>query len=94
VVDIPFGQLGEFIYHCHILDHEDGGMMAGIKVVRIPARAETGITGSVSTSRRHEHDVPAPLAMKLSAIGQSLRSHRANKLAGKRLKRERDHEPI
>ena len=33
VVDIPFAELGEFIYHCHILEHEDGGMMAGIKVV-------------------------------------------------------------
>ena len=33
VVDIPFAQIGEFIYHCHILEHEDGGMMAGIKVV-------------------------------------------------------------
>ncbi len=32
-VDIPFAELGEFIYHCHILEHEDGGMMAGIKVV-------------------------------------------------------------
>ncbi len=25
--------LGEFVYHCHILAHEDGGMMATIKVV-------------------------------------------------------------
>ncbi len=33
VVDIPFSQLGEFVYHCHILEHEDGGMMAKIKVV-------------------------------------------------------------
>jgi hypothetical protein len=23
---------GEFVYHCHILDHEDGGMMATILV--------------------------------------------------------------
>jgi len=23
---------GEFVYHCHILDHEDGGMMANIRV--------------------------------------------------------------
>jgi FtsP/CotA-like multicopper oxidase with cupredoxin domain len=23
---------GEFVYHCHILDHEDGGMMASIRV--------------------------------------------------------------
>ena len=32
-VDIPFAEIGEFIYHCHILEHEDGGMMAGINVV-------------------------------------------------------------
>jgi FtsP/CotA-like multicopper oxidase with cupredoxin domain len=25
--------VGTFLYHCHILDHEDGGMMAKIKVV-------------------------------------------------------------
>jgi hypothetical protein len=23
---------GDFVYHCHILDHEDGGMMAIIRV--------------------------------------------------------------
>jgi FtsP/CotA-like multicopper oxidase with cupredoxin domain len=23
---------GQFVYHCHILDHEDGGMMATIEV--------------------------------------------------------------
>jgi FtsP/CotA-like multicopper oxidase with cupredoxin domain len=33
VLDIPFAQLGDFIYHCHILEHEDGGMMARIRVV-------------------------------------------------------------
>jgi L-ascorbate oxidase len=33
VVDIPFSQLGNFVYHCHILEHEDGGMMARIQVV-------------------------------------------------------------
>ena len=36
VMDIPFTQLGEFVYHCHILEHEDGGMMAKIKVVPSP----------------------------------------------------------
>lgn len=36
VVDIPFSQLGEFVYHCHILEHEDGGMMAKIRVVPAP----------------------------------------------------------
>jgi FtsP/CotA-like multicopper oxidase with cupredoxin domain len=26
--------VGDFVYHCHILDHEDGGMMAVIRVNR------------------------------------------------------------
>jgi L-ascorbate oxidase len=36
VLDIPFSQVGEFVYHCHILEHEDGGMMAKIVVVPEP----------------------------------------------------------
>jgi L-ascorbate oxidase len=36
MLDIPFSQPGEFLYHCHILEHEDGGMMAKIKVVAGP----------------------------------------------------------
>ncbi len=36
VFDIPFAELGEFVYHCHILEHEDGGMMAKVRVVPAP----------------------------------------------------------
>jgi L-ascorbate oxidase len=36
VFDIPFAELGEFVYHCHILEHEDGGMMARVQVVPSP----------------------------------------------------------
>lgn len=36
VVSISFGITGDFVYHCHILDHEDHGMMAKISV--LPAR--------------------------------------------------------
>jgi L-ascorbate oxidase len=36
VFNIQFTQLGEFVYHCHILEHEDGGMMARIVVVPSP----------------------------------------------------------
>lgn len=36
LLDIPFSEIGEFVYHCHILEHEDGGMMAKIKVVPSP----------------------------------------------------------
>jgi len=35
-VRIPFSEVGDFVYHCHILEHEDGGMMAHIRV--IPAK--------------------------------------------------------
>jgi FtsP/CotA-like multicopper oxidase with cupredoxin domain len=31
VLDMPFQQFaGNFVVHCHILDHEDGGMMVRI----------------------------------------------------------------
>ena len=26
--------VGTFVYHCHILEHEDGGMMGVIQVIR------------------------------------------------------------
>jgi FtsP/CotA-like multicopper oxidase with cupredoxin domain len=32
-VEIPFREVGDFVFHCHILEHEDGGMMARIRVV-------------------------------------------------------------
>ncbi len=35
-VEIPFAEIGDFVYHCHILEHEDGGMMAHIRVVSHP----------------------------------------------------------
>jgi len=35
-VDIPFAIAGDFVYHCHILEHEDGGMMARIRVRASP----------------------------------------------------------
>lgn len=34
---IPFRELGDFVFHCHILEHEDGGMMARIRTVATPA---------------------------------------------------------
>lgn len=35
-VEIPFAIAGDFVYHCHILEHEDGGMMARIRVRPTP----------------------------------------------------------
>jgi FtsP/CotA-like multicopper oxidase with cupredoxin domain len=35
VIDMPFTEFsGKFVFHCHILDHEDGGMMALVDVRR------------------------------------------------------------
>ena len=31
-LDFRGADVGEFVYHCHILDHEDAGMMAIIRV--------------------------------------------------------------
>jgi len=38
--------LGTYMYHCHIMEHEQGGMMAAVKVV---APVTTGTTGSEET---------------------------------------------
>src|SRR5581483_12157253 len=32
-MDFRGAVVGDFVYHCHILDHEDGGMMAIIRVL-------------------------------------------------------------
>jgi FtsP/CotA-like multicopper oxidase with cupredoxin domain len=36
VVKIPFAEVGDFVYHCHIGEHQDGGMMAHIRVIGEP----------------------------------------------------------
>jgi L-ascorbate oxidase len=33
VVRIPFTEVGDFVYHCHIGEHQDSGMMAHIRVI-------------------------------------------------------------
>ncbi|MGA7803514.1 multicopper oxidase domain-containing protein, partial [Bradyrhizobium sp.] len=35
-LEIPFKWSGEFVYHCHILEHEDGGMMNKVIVANNP----------------------------------------------------------
>jgi FtsP/CotA-like multicopper oxidase with cupredoxin domain len=38
--------IGTFLYHCHILEHEDGGMMGSIEAVRPPSGSATKTTKS------------------------------------------------
>jgi FtsP/CotA-like multicopper oxidase with cupredoxin domain len=37
-MDFRGAVVGDFVYHCHILEHEDGGMMATIRVNPAPPR--------------------------------------------------------
>ncbi len=41
VLDIPFAELGAFVFHCHVLGHEDSGMMAKIVVAPAPPAPNT-----------------------------------------------------
>jgi len=40
--------IGKFVYHCHILEHEDGGMMAVAEVVPAVSAAYEAIRGAVA----------------------------------------------
>lgn len=44
--------IGEFVIHCHILDHEDGGMMANIRIVPDASAPGGGIGMS---GMKHDH---------------------------------------
>lgn len=47
--------IGEYVIHCHILDHEDGGMMANISIV--PDLNAPG--GGIGMGKMHRHAGPA-----------------------------------
>lgn len=50
---IPFKdpvQVGTFVFHCHILEHEDGGMMATVEVFD-PANPERSRRGADARPR-------------------------------------------
>jgi L-ascorbate oxidase len=50
LVEIPFREIGDFVFHCHILEHEDGGMMARIRVVAPPKQP-----GQAARAGNHHH---------------------------------------
>ena len=47
MVQISFALSGDFVYHCHIAEHEDNGMMAVIRVRSAPSDAGSGVVGSL-----------------------------------------------
>lgn len=48
-MDFRGAVVGDFVYHCHILEHEDGGMMAIIRV--LPAKERAAAVRSPSSQR-------------------------------------------
>jgi FtsP/CotA-like multicopper oxidase with cupredoxin domain len=42
-MDFRGPDVGDFVYHCHILDHEDGGMMA---IIRVLPRTQEAVTAT------------------------------------------------
>lgn len=53
-VEIPFAIAGDFVYHCHILEHEDGGMMA---TIHVSGSGDRGAAGgkTIQINRAHHH---------------------------------------
>ena len=47
-VDFRGPDVGDFVYHCHIAEHEDGEMMAIIRVLPFPGNAATNSAASLS----------------------------------------------
>jgi Multicopper oxidase len=47
-VDFRGPDIGDFVYHCHVAEHEDGGMMAIIRVLPFPGNAALTSAASIS----------------------------------------------
>jgi FtsP/CotA-like multicopper oxidase with cupredoxin domain len=49
-LDFRGADIGDFVYHCHILGHEDNGMMAIIRVLPISGKSAVVPTGVSAVS--------------------------------------------
>ena len=65
--------VGDFVYHCHILDHEDGGMMAIIRVK--PNKARNSQQARTNTARVRQ----ALVASKSTMLASDLREVQAQR---------------
>jgi spore coat protein A len=60
--------VGSFLIHCHMLDHEDHGMMSAFEVVK-PGAAP----GPAPVGHFADHLIPAPSSQSLAALAQAYR---------------------
>ena len=58
-IDFRGPDIGTFVFHCHILNHEDLGMMNIIQVVRSTASANPGGSTKPSVSTKSVNPLPA-----------------------------------
>ena len=52
-IDFRGPDIGDFVYHCHILNHEDQGMMAIIRVLPQSSAAQVDRASGVSANEGH-----------------------------------------
>jgi len=56
-MDFRGPDIGDFVYHCHILNHEDQGMMAIIRVLPGPGAATRAVKHKGSSAKTEPRDV-------------------------------------
>jgi hypothetical protein len=65
-VDFRGPDIGDFVYHCHILGHEDNGMMAIVRV--LPANNSKQSNTTPRTTAASQPDVNSNQAVPTAAL--------------------------
>jgi len=81
---LPFTRIeliGTFFYHCHMVEHEDGGMMARIEVV-LPASAAATPKPFAQTAGGLAAIIVCSLAGTIAIIGLGYQLYKRRKQAG------------
>jgi len=66
-MDFRGPDIGDFVYHCHILGHEDNGMMAIIRVLPAASSKQSAPTPKATASNRTSESTSAPVLTRTSA---------------------------
>jgi FtsP/CotA-like multicopper oxidase with cupredoxin domain len=66
-MDFRGPDIGDFVYHCHILGHEDNGMMAIIRVLPAASSKQSAPTPKATASSRASESTSAPVLTRTSA---------------------------
>ncbi len=86
-MDFRGPDIGDFVYHCHILGHEDNGMMAIIRVN--PPYAKNGAPasyGSVHKPAMHDAGSTTVVATSDSSSDSALEKAKAMNMSGMKMK--------